>query len=413
MRSGVGPAGVGRPGGPWRGPGAAPIFAAPGRAPGRGAGRPAQVRIRAAGDATASEAGETTSEAVAATSQTYETRPEADGAVEPERGGAGGDASRRWGRLALGTAVLAYLLIVLGGVVRITGSGMGCGPDWPLCNGRLVPLFDLETFIEWSHRMVAALVGLLVAGVAAHAWWPGRGEAFRPWRTLAAAALGLLVVQVLLGAVTVRLELPPWTVILHLGTAMALLGVLVAGAARALADPRRPARDRAARVGWWTAAAGFGVVLLGALVANLGAAPACQGFPLCNGRILPAGAPGVHVHWTHRLAAYGLAAWALALPVWVRRRRPEDAPARRWAWIVTGLTVGQVAVGAALVLSHLPEALQAAHLAVGTALWAALVVLAVRLGRRPADAWTGPAAGTEAAPAASAEGRAAAEEERA
>lgn len=400
MRIGGEPSETRRPDGPWRGPGAAPIFAAPGRAPGRGAGRPAQIRIRPAGDATASEAEDTTSEADTTTSQTYETRPEADGAVEPERGGAADDATRRWGRLVLGTAVLAYLLIVLGGVVRITGSGMGCGPDWPLCRGQLVPLFDLETFIEWSHRMVAALVGLLVAGVAAHAWWPGRGEAFRSWRRLAAAALALLVVQVLLGAVTVRLELPPWTVILHLGTAMALLGVLVTGAARATGPSRRPARDTASRVGWGTAAAGFAVVLLGALVANLGAAPACQGFPLCNGQLLPAGAPGVHLHWTHRLAAYGLACWALALPFWVHRRRPEDGPARRWAWIVAGLTLGQVAVGAALVLSHLPEVLQAAHLAVGTALWAALVVLAVRLGRRPADTWTGPA---------SAEGRAAAE----
>lgn len=309
-------------------------------------------------------------------------------------------AARRWGWLVLGTAVLAYLLIVLGGVVRITGSGMGCGPDWPLCNGRLVPLFDLETFIEWSHRMVAALVGLLVAGVVAHAWWPGRGHAFRPWRKLSAAAAGLLVVQVLLGAVTVRLELPPWTVILHLATAMVLLGVLVAGAARALGDPRRPVRDSATRMGWATAGAGLAVVLLGALVANLGAAPACQGFPLCNGQLLPAGAPGVHLHWTHRLAAYGLAAWVLVLPSRVRRRRPGDAAARRWAWIAAALTVGQVGVGAVLVLTHLPETLQAAHLAVGTALWAALVALAVRVGREPALAR--PAARDPAGPGAGA-----------
>lgn len=305
-----------------------------------------------------------------------------DGHDDPARGRQAA-AVRRWGRLALGTAVLAYLLIVLGGVVRITGSGMGCGPDWPLCNGRIVPLFDLETFIEWSHRMVAALVGLLVAGAAVHAWWPGRGEAFRPWRRLAAAALGLLVVQVLLGAVTVRLELPAWTVILHLGTAMALLGVLVAGATRALtgAASRPPLSDGAVRGARLTAAAGLVVVLLGALVANLGAAPACQGFPLCNGRLLPAGAPGVHLHWTHRLAAYGLAAWSVALPFWVRRRRPADGSARRWAWIVAGLTVGQVGVGAAMVLAHLPEALQATHLAVGTALWAVLVAFATRMAR--------------------------------
>ena len=286
---------------------------------------------------------------------------------------------------------------------------MGCGPDWPLCNGRLVPLFDLETFIEWSHRLVAALVGLLVAGVTAHAWWPGRGEEFRPWRRLSALALVLLVVQVLLGAVTVRLELPPWTVILHLGTAMALLGVLVAGASRALSGPgsRRPdpeGADTAGRTAWVTAAAGFAVVLLGALVANLGAAPACQGFPLCNGQLLPAGAPGVHLHWTHRLAAYALAAWTLALPAWVRRRRPADGPARRRAWVVAGLPVGLVGVGAAMVLAHLPEALQAAHLAVGTALWAALVAFAVRVARPPPP--TGAAAAAPSEPDRELDGRA-------
>lgn len=67
-----------------------------------------------------------------------------------------------------------YLLIVLGGVVRITGSGMGCGDDWPLCNGRLIPPMDLPTLIEYGHRLAAAGVGLLVAALAAWAWWASR-----------------------------------------------------------------------------------------------------------------------------------------------------------------------------------------------------------------------------------------------
>lgn len=240
-------------------------------------------------------------------------------------------ARRRWGRLALVSAVTAWLLVVLGGWVRITGSGMGCGPDWPLCHGRLIPLMDLPTFLEWSHRVVAAVLGVMVAAAGVMAWWPGRGEGWRGIRRLSAAALVLLAVQVMLGAVTVWLELPPSTVVLHLGTAMALLAVLLVGATLAVAGPRVRLPDGAARTGWLGAGAGFAVVLLGALVANLGAAPACQGFPLCNGTVLPGGGWRIQLHWLHRLSAYALAAWCLWLPRHVRRRRPGDSAARRWA----------------------------------------------------------------------------------
>src|SRR3954470_23052892 len=123
--------------------------------------------------------------------------------------------TRRFTLLAWTAAACTYLLIVLGAVVRITGSGLGCGDHWPLCNGRLIPpLDDIGTVIEWSHRLVAALVSLLVVALAAYEWWLDRRASL--------IALGLLIVQVLLGAITVKLELPPWSVILHLGTAMLL-----------------------------------------------------------------------------------------------------------------------------------------------------------------------------------------------
>jgi len=288
---------------------------------------------------------------------------------------------RRWGWWALGTAVAAWLLIVLGAVVRITGSGMGCGPDWPLCNGRVVPLMDLPTFIEWSHRMVAAGIGLMVAGVAAYAWWPGRGEGWRPYRRLSAGALVLLVIQVLLGAVTVRLELPPASVILHLGAAMCLLAVLLVGATLALSGRRMRVPDGPARTGWMGAAGALAVVLLGAFVANLDAAPACQGFPLCNGSLFPGGDWRIQLHWGHRLSAYALVAWALYLPVWAGRARPGDPAARRWAYTSAILAVGQLAVGAAMVLEGLPGVLRAAHVAAGGALFGSMVVLATVVAR--------------------------------
>src|SRR2546426_165628 len=136
---------------------------------------------------------------------------------------------------------------------------MGCGEHWPLCNGKLLPPLDLPTLIEYTHRLVAAAVSALVVAVAAYAWWLRQGagsrqqdssngpiavSSHRPTVRPSVAsyvALGLLALQVALGAVTVKLELPPWTVILHLGTAMLLLATLIV-AARGAPPPSPPPR---------------------------------------------------------------------------------------------------------------------------------------------------------------------------
>src|ERR671921_682923 len=112
------------------------------------------------------------------------------------------DRFRLFRRLAWLGAGLAFGLIVLGGIVRITGSGMGCGDHWPRCDGEWFPPLDLPTMIEIGNRWAAALVSLFVFAVAATAWRRHRSEpALRAPATLAAV---LLVVQVLLGAVTVK-----------------------------------------------------------------------------------------------------------------------------------------------------------------------------------------------------------------
>jgi heme A synthase len=178
-------------------------------------------------------------------------------------------------------------------------------------------------------------------------------------------------VQVLLGAVTVKLSLPPWTVILHLGTAMLLLATLIVAAKLTPGPTLTPGASpgisgaRPSRAGLWALGLGFVTVLFGALTANLGAASACLGFPLCNGQLAPAGNYLQHVHWTHRLLAYTLFAYVVW---WAVRSR------RRGAWYVVALVTLQVGVAAAMVLLALPPPLQAAHVAVGTAVWAALVL---------------------------------------
>src|SRR5437773_1213889 len=175
---------------------------------------------------------------------------------------------------------------------------------------------------------------------------------------LAWTAATFTYLLVILGAVSVKLSLPPWTVILHLGTAMLLLATLIVAArGRPSAPP--------SRAGLWALGLGFATVLFGALTANLGAASACLGFPLCNGQVVPAGNYLQHIHWVHRLLAYTLFGY-----VWWWALRSK----KRGAWYAVALVTVQVAVAAAMVLLALPPLLQAAHVAVGAAVWGGLVL---------------------------------------
>ena len=293
------------------------------------------------------------------------------------------DPTRLLRRLAWTGAVLAFGLIVLGGVVRITGSGMGCGDHWPLCNGEWFPPLDLPTMIEIGHRWAAALVSILVLAMTAVAWIRHRGE--RRLRTPATLALVLLVVQVLLGAVTVKLALPPWVVITHLANAMALLAVILLTALRAGAKATSHARHAAHGQVLATSALGFVVVLFGAQVANFHAGLLCLGFPLCNGVILPPASPLAFLPWAHRALAFGFLAFVVGLAVRLSRR--SDAASRdllRSVAVVVALTVLQIGLAAVMVLELLPPTLRAAHLLMGTLIWAGLVILAFYSARTPA-----------------------------
>ena len=263
--------------------------------------------------------------------------------------------------LAWVAAVCAYLLIVLGAVVRISGSGMGCGDHWPLCNGHLFPpLNEIPTVIEWSHRLVAGVVSILVIALVVLDWR-------RAWPVLA-----LLIVQVLLGAVTVKMGLTPVMVILHLATAMLLLAGLIVSARGLPGSPGlRP--GSAALL-----ALTFITVLFGALTANLGAIASCGGFPLCNGQLIPTAGPLAWVHWTHRLLAYTLAGY---LVWWVVRSMDR----RAWGGLLA-IVVLQIAIAATMIQLGFPGALQGAHAAVGAGVWAMVVVAALKPATDPAAA---------------------------
>ena len=316
---------------------------------------------------------------------------------------AGGGGSERTFRapsrglrvLAVCAAVATYLLIVAGGVVRVSGSGLGCGikgQDWPLCHGRLVPPADLATVIEFSHRMLATVSTCLVVALAVVAWT--RYRHLRRITLPVTAVVVLLVIQILLGAVTVELRLPGDIVLVHLANALLLLAVLLYAAVQTLAAPAGgavhtadPARARAARRLTWAAGATYLLVLSGALVVANGAGWACAGWPLCgNGFQLEAGTYA-HYNLLHRGVAGVVGVLLLLAVAGVVRTHRGIRPVRIAALCVTLLLLAQVVAGAVLVELRLRSATRGIHLALASALWAATAVLAilVRPGTLPSE----------------------------
>src|SRR6476646_10664054 len=146
--------------------------------------------------------------------------------------GGGGEQLRRFRRLADLTAVVTFLLIIVGGVVRVSESGLGCGPGgsgtkgWPLCGGAVIPLVgDENRLIEFSHRLLATVVVILIGLLC---WTAYRNLRNRPWAFRGSIAAGILVLaQAGLGGLTVEHSLAEELVAAHLGTAMLLLALLL------------------------------------------------------------------------------------------------------------------------------------------------------------------------------------------
>src|ERR1700716_2818937 len=194
----------------------------------------------------------------------------------------GGAAVRR---RAWVTAIFAYLQIALGGVVRVSGSGLGC-PDWPLCHGRPYPPADAHAIIEFSHRAVGSVTGVLIIATVVLAWLVWRTR--RPivaW--LAPASLIGVAGGGLLGAGVVANELASWLVLIHLGLAMIILGFLVATAVMAMPPAGGVAGSGFRRLAAIAAGGTFLLLLSGSTVVASGADTACRSWPLCGSGFTP------------------------------------------------------------------------------------------------------------------------------
>jgi heme A synthase len=285
-------------------------------------------------------------------------------------------------RLAYLALFLGYAQVVFGAVVRITGSGMGCGDNWPDCLGSMSPITNAPALlIEISHRYGAVALSLAILALIVAAFLtrkasgvPGRRGVLRP--SLLAGVL--VLAAAIFGAITVKMELHPLIVVTHLAIAMALLAVIVVALVRSggLGAAKLFGNAVARTLAAARIAVGltFITLVFGALTANVsGASLACRGFPWC--RAIEGGAGPTTIHITHRVIGFLLLGHLIGMTI-SSRKRSEHQPIRLAIATALGLVVLQVLVAAGMVEMALPPMLRAVHHAVGTALWIAVVSVA-------------------------------------
>ena len=282
-------------------------------------------------------------------------------------------------RVAWVAVGFTYFLIALGGTVRVSDSGLSC-PDWPLCHGRIFVALDYHVLLEQFHRYAASIVSILIVSVTVLAIIYARKE--RQILVPALIAPAFLVIQIVLGGLTVLWKLPPQIITAHLGTALVIFAMVITVAVMAgKAKPSRelPAKTRKfARLAITNAILVYGLLLSGSYVTNSNAELACPGWPICSNPPQWAVQLGLSdINIFHRLVA----AFVGLVMIWTivsALRRRNVAPGQALVALSAGvLFIAQAIVGGLVVLLNGPDFVDGLHLALATAVWGLLVTLAV------------------------------------
>jgi cytochrome c oxidase assembly protein subunit 15 len=270
-------------------------------------------------------------------------------------------------RLVWKIALATFILMAIGSATRVMNAGLAC-PDWPLCYGTLFPSqqMNLQVFLEWFHRLDAALIGLMTIALVILCWWRRRElPAWTPW--VALLALGLIVFQGVLGGLTVTELLRFDIVTAHLGTALLFFSTLLVMGVLLL--PYK-ATGTAAKLPWIGAVA-IGLIYLqslsGALVGSRWALHQCLfGSQLCS------------VMNVHLFGVVPASLATLLVVVWAWRTPALSTALRQLAKTAGLLLLLQVILGVSTFRLHLQvELLTVAHQAVGAALLGTLLCFTV------------------------------------
>ena len=300
-----------------------------------------------------------------------------------ERRAPGSRAQLAFRIAAVAALISAFSQVSLGGVVRVTGSGLGC-PDWPLCHGRVIPPFETATLIEYSHRLTGSALGVLVVVTALLAWTFYRSNRW----VVVSSAFGVVMVIVagVLGGLTVLTDLAWWVRLIHLAAAESVVAAMAIALVSGWQSPTgvtsatrvSPGDGRFSRLVLASALGVFVLILSGSYMVGYGAGTSCGTWPLCNGALVPEGA-AFAIHMGHRLLAaiIGILVLVTAYGAWTRR---VVRPALGRVGVGIGvLFIAQVMLGAATVWGGFPAWLRAIHLSMASLVWMALAYLTALL----------------------------------
>lgn len=273
----------------------------------------------------------------------------------------------RVSRFALAMAAETLFLMALGSATRVMNAGLAC-PDWPLCYGELVPRqqMNFQVFLEWFHRLTASSMGLFAIALAATAWWYRRSlPRWTPWATM--LALALVMVQGLLGGLTVTELLRFDIVTAHLGTALLFFVTLLAIGIALMPYQGMGTAGKLPWIGLIAAAMIFCQSILGALVSSQWALHQCLSD---SGLCLV-----MHSHIAG-VVPPTIATLTLVVLAW---RTPALHPTlRKLANVAGSLVLLQILLGIATFKLRLQvEPLTVLHQAIGAALLGTLVAFTV------------------------------------
>lgn len=295
----------------------------------------------------------------------------------------------RWLKgLAIAATLIMFLVMIAGSLVTKTESGMGCGSDWPLCNGKFVPEYTLESMIEYSHRLVTGVAGIVVLVFAVASWWTHRGNK----EVLATAWFAgfFIILESILGASAVIWPQSSSVLALHFGfSLLAYSGVFLLTAFILQRDRTKKMVKAAVSKGlriyvWLLALYAYGVVYLGAYVRHTDSSLACYSWPTCRpGELIPPLTDGMEIQMAHRLAA--MLFFFLVAGLWFKVLELKET--RRDLFIGTTtvlvLVVLQIFSGALVVWSELHLYYTILHSAIITILFGVLCYLCVQVLKKP------------------------------
>lgn len=286
------------------------------------------------------------------------------------------DLSRFLRPLAWASIVANIGIVVTGGAVRLTASGLGC-PDWPHCSeGKFVPhgSLGMHGAIEFGNRLLTFVLAAIAILTLISAWQSGR----RGLRTLALMLAIGIPAQAVIGGITVLTDLNPWIVAFHLLCSMAMIGVAVLLLRRI--DQPDPVVDHGPLVAlaWLMFAAGWVVLYLGTVVTGSG--PHAGDIDAPRNGLDP-----VQVSQLHADSVFLFIGLTLGLMLAVGAARPgaAGAEARRAAWVLLIVELAQGAIGFVQYFTDLPEILVGTHM-LGAGLISATMTWALLTVRTPA-----------------------------